>query len=359
MCPPDLIVRWNQQSAVLLLQNGSEILFRAFDDPRKTLSLNLSWWGCDQIEEIEEDLYLQLLGRLRDKSCRYAFGVGNPEPTWVKSRLKDASLTDDKIDFFEAASTSNPHLPSDYITSLTRYYPDFWVKRYVHGDWTSFEGQVLSLFDLSRDVIDPFDFPVKWSQVYVIDYGYRNPLACLHFVVDYDDNYYIVNEHYKSEQVITWHAERLTAMGIKAKSYVLIDPSCSAKTRVKDNIQVSIIDEFNDCGIYPIPANNDTAGLIRANILFGAGRLKIFKNCENTIREVSGLRWKKVKPNFNKNLPEEEEDKNNHTTDCIKYFVNSRVKAVEEEKPKHWPQRERELVLMGEGKYRKSDWYND
>jgi len=106
-------------------------------------------------------------------------------------------------------------------------------------------------------------------------------------------------------------------------------------------------------------ANYEMAGLLRANQWFKDGRLKIFRNCFNTIKEVSELRWKKVKATWDKNLPETEEDKNNHTTDCLKYFANSRTKAAVAPKPDHYPmlQREKELQRVG-GPRKQGDWYN-
>lgn len=357
VCPPDLIKSFHKQENKVTLINGAEILFRAFDDPRKVLSMNLGWFGIDQLEEISEEMYLQLLGRLRNKSCRYAFGVGNPEPGWVKKRFKDINGQDKDLLLIEATTMENPHLPTDYVDNLIKNYPDFWVKRYVYGDWNVFEGQVFSEFIENRHVIDPFDVPAAWKREFVIDYGYRNPLACIKIAIDYDDNYYVIEEHYEREQVISWHAEKIKAMGYDKKLTCWIDPSCAAKNRTKNNIQVSVIDEFIDEGINPIPANNEIAGVMRVNQWFKEDRLKIFRNCVNTIKEVGSLRWKKVKPDWNRNLPEEIEDKDDHIVDCIKYFANSRPIASKRPLPANQPMIDRMERLTKTGKHKEKDWY--
>lgn len=341
ICPPELIKEFHRQENKITLVNGAEIIFRAFDDPRKILSMNLGWIGVDQLEEISEEMYLQMLGRLRDKECRYFFGVGNPEPNWVKTRFKENKSQDPDIVLVEATTMENPHLPADYISNLIKNYPDFWVKRYVYGDWNTFEGQIFTEFMENRDVIDPFEVPKTWRRDWLIDYGYRNPLACIKIVTDFDDNYYVIDEHYEREQIISYHAKKIKDMGYTDKEYALIDPSCKAKTRVKNERQVSIIDEFMDEGIVCLPANNDIAGTLRVNQWFKDCRLKIFRNCVNTINEVKNLRWKKVKPDWNKNIPEEEEDRNNHTTDLLKYFANSRPQASKEPKPDNYVMVER------------------
>jgi len=353
VCPPELIRDFHKQENKLTLVNQAEILFRAFDDPRKVLSMNLGWFGVDQIEEISEEMYLQLMGRLRAKECRYAFGVGNPEPNWVKRRFKDIQGKDQDLLLIEATTMENPHLPKDYVENLIKNYPDFWVKRYVYGDWNTFEGQVFSEFAESKDVIDPFEIPKGWREEYVVDYGYRNPFACLKFVIDYDDNYYVVAEHYEREKILSYHAAQIKAMGYAKGKTLYIDPSTSAKTRTKNEMQVSIMDELVDEGVYPIPANNDISGIMRANQAFKDGRLKIFRSCVNTIREVSELRWKKVKPGWDKNIPEEIEDKDDHTTDIIKYFMNMRPSAPVRPKTLKDYAQERLDRLMKVGSYEK------
>jgi len=361
VCPPDLIKQYNKQENIVYFINDAQMIFRAFDDPRKVLSMNLGWFGIDQLEEIEEEMYLQLLGRLRSPHARYAFGVGNPEPNWVKRRFKDNNGEDKDLFFVEATSLENPYLPKDYVQNLIKNYPDHWVKRYVYGDWSTFEGQVFTDFVEVNNVIDPFEVPKTWKCEYVIDYGYRNPFACIKIAIDYDDNYYIIDEHYEREQIISYHAKKVMELGYDKSQTCWIDPSCSAKNRTKNELQVSIIDEFVDEGIYPIPANNNVAGIMRVNQWFKDGRLKIFRNCTNSIREIQNLRWKKVRPDWNKNMPEEIEDRDNHVCDCIKYFANSRPMASKKPKPANWFMEEHRQMLMKSGKYkRKNDeWYND
>lgn len=357
ICPPELIKGYHRQENKITLINDAEILFRAFDDPRKILSMNLGWFGIDQLEEISEEMYLQLIGRLRDQTCRYAFGVGNPEPGWVKRRFKDVSGQDQDLLFIEATTMENPHLPPDYVENLLKNYPEFWVKRYVYGDWSAFEGQVFTHFKEAVHVIDPFEIPKTWKKEFVIDYGYRNPLACVKIAIDYDDNYFVVDEHYEREQVISWHAEKIKAMGYDKSFTLWIDPSCSAKNRTKNNIQVSIIDEFTDEGLFPIPANNEIAGVLRVNEWFKDGRLKIFRNCVNTVKEISEWRWKKVKPDWNKNLPEQTEDRNDHICDSLKYFANSRPMASKKPLPANQPMIDRMDRLKKTGRFKVRDWY--
>lgn len=357
VCPAEMIASYHKQNNMITLKNGAEILFRAFDDPRKILSMNLGWFGIDQIEELTEELFLQLLGRLRNLECRFAFGVGNPEPGWVKKRFKDNKGQDKDTLFIEATTLENPHIPKDYIINLKNNYPDFWVKRYVYGDWNTFEGQVFSEFNEANHIIDPFEIPKTWKTEYVIDYGYRNPLACLKIAIDYDDNYYFIDEHYEREKIISYHAEKIKEMGYTKRHMCWIDPSCNAKIRTKNEIQVSIIDEFMDCGIFPIPANNDVSGFMRANQKFKSGQLKIFRNCINTIREVGGLRWKRVKPDWNKNMPEEMEDRDNHCPDCISYFMNSRPQASKAPLPENYEMEVRRQSFINQRKA--GNWYDN
>lgn len=350
-----LVKNYQQQQSLVTLVNGSEVVFRALDDPMKIKSMNLAYFGIDQIEETTEEMYLELLGRLRDPQVRFAFGVCNPEPNWVKVRFKDNQAEDTFLT--ECTSYENPYLPADYVDNLIKNYPQFWVKRYVYGSWDVFEGQVFKEFVESKHVIPVREFHERFIKDYVIDYGYRNPFACLKFITDYDDNHYVVDEHYEAEKLISYHAQKIKDLGYKEREVCWIDPSCASKIREKNGKMVSIMDELQDEGILTRPADNSSAGFNRINEWFKKDKLFILENCFNTIREIKGLRWKKVKSNWDKNLPEEMEDRNNHTTDCLNYYANSRPDVPEAPKPKNWP-----LYKHFEDRKKpkkQGDWYNE
>lgn len=349
LCPLELIKNFNKQEGVMELINGANILFKAFDKPYKVKSINLGWAGFDQLEDIPYETWLHFLGRLRSDQCQMMFGVGNPESNWIVEKIKDNQSPEFKM--YEAPSQSNPHLPEGYIQTMIEQYPKHWVKRFIFGSWDHFASQVLNEFIESKHVIEPFTIPPSWeaSAEYVIDYGFRNLTFVIKVLRDFDGNHFIVGEHAESEQVVTYHRKKIYELGYTPKHIAYIDPSTRARNRVKNETQISIIDEFTDTDypypVYPIPANNDISGYNRLNEWFKQDKLKIFRSCPQLIRQIKGLRWKKVRADWDQNMPEKEEDRDNDGTDCLKYYANSRPPDVPLPTDKLNPLRNRYLKL--------------
>lgn len=66
-------------------------------------------------------------------------------------------------------------------------------------------------FDERVHVIEPFPVPKEWQDNISIDPGLNNPLAALWFAVDYDDNVYVVYEHFAAGKDIDYHAAAIGA----------------------------------------------------------------------------------------------------------------------------------------------------
>ena len=83
-------------SRIAKFNNGSSIVFRAFDKDTNILSAEYDLACVCQIEDIQEELYKQLLGRLSGSVMPKAFilAEGNPKGNWVKPTFYD--LTDDE-----------------------------------------------------------------------------------------------------------------------------------------------------------------------------------------------------------------------------------------------------------------------
>lgn len=321
---PDLRSRYNASTHLLRYPNGSEILFSELSDTTGLLSLNLDWYWVDQGEETTEEAHLTLNGRLRGtRGPRLGFYTGNPAGhDFIWRRFKQGMHGKDYV-LFEAPSQENErNLPSDYIASLLANAPDAWVKRYVYGSWDAFEGLIWPEFVEARHCVTPFEIPWEWERFRVIDHGRVNPTACLWFAVDFDGTVYVYREYYKPG-LVEHHAPAIRdAEKLEALTY--LDPSAFGRNQEKDGILCSVADQYQEHGIFCTPANNDVRGGIdKVGEFFKAGRLKIFKGCENLVRELGDYQWKKLKGALlgEKNAPEEPRKVNDHACDALRYGV--------------------------------------
>jgi PBSX family phage terminase large subunit len=320
-------------------KNGSRIIWTSTDQDNlsKIKSMNI---GCVFIDEatdgISLDVFLMFKTRLRRKvpGVRYQICLAsNPEPGWVKTIFVDRKLQPndepDDYAFIQALPKDNPHLPEDYKDKF-KGFPEDWIRRYWEGDWTSFTGAIFTNFNEKKNCCHPFNVPHKWKHYRVIDYGYRNPFCCLWFAYSEEDEQIVVyKEHYEKEQEIPYHVDVILDNSDPAIEYEdVIDPQCVAKDRVHKAVQASIIDEIVDLSenkILPSQGARSFNGLHRVNHWFKQEKIYIIKEtCPNLVNEVKNLKYRKptARDLLSAHVPEKEVDKDNHSTDCLKYFAN-------------------------------------
>jgi PBSX family phage terminase large subunit len=351
-CPPDWYAAenggvWNKSENYVKLYNGSEIIFRHLDtiSEKELLSLNLGFFGIDQAEEIPESVFTILQSRLRknDVARRYGFLICNPAGhNWLWHNFHPDSKDRMSSGFYVESTTYDnmKNLPEDYKHMEESYSPEM-VKRYLYGSWDVFEGQVFVEFDKSVHVVDPFEIPNEWERLISIDHGLVNPTAVLWGAVDKDGNIFIYDEHYEGGKTVSYHAGKIKQKtGKQNISLTIIDPSTQAKNREKDGFPFSVIQEYNDYGIYPVPGNNDVSASINRIKEYlkvqpkkphpiiagkiGSPRMYIFRSCEHTIDEMTKYHWRKVGTMANRNPLESVSDIDDHTVDALRYMIMAR-----------------------------------
>jgi PBSX family phage terminase large subunit len=355
VCPPEFYDesgggQWKPSENHLKLINGSEIIFRHLDtiSEKELLSLNLGWFFIDQAEEIGERVFQTLQSRLRLATVpnRFGFIVCNPEPgnwiymNWRKPIEEGKPKPDHHL--VESSSFDNPYLPKDYLQSLLASYPAEMQKRFIEGRWDAFENQIFPEFDRNIHAINPFDIPNDWEKIVAVDHGLVNPTAALFTAIDYDGNIIVFDEYY-APGIVSDHARNIIAKTQdKEISMWVIDPSTQAKTREKDGMPWSVIEEYEDYGLFFTPANNEKLASInrvkeflklsplRRHIqtnITPAPRLYIFKNCVNLLWELPQYQWRKLRGLSQRNAPEQARDFNDHAIDALRYMIMSRFPA--------------------------------
>lgn len=125
-------------SVVLHTFNGktSEIIFRNLDGLSKgeLLGLNLGGFAIDQAEDVPEEIFLVLKGRLRRANTVHrVFMTSNPKLSWLYRAFKQEP--EDNYRLIEGSTLENTvNLPPEYIADLEKYPPS-WRRQYVEGIW--------------------------------------------------------------------------------------------------------------------------------------------------------------------------------------------------------------------------------
>lgn len=344
-CPEELISKFNKTDQLLTLVNGSQIHFWPLDDPGKLSNLNLGWFMIDQGEEIPEEMFQMLQGRLRRMdSPRCGIVLANPNGhDWIWRR--NVYLGGEKGAYrnhgmVHAKTTDNPNLPADYLDSLM-HMPEAWIKRFVEGSFDVFSGQIWPEFDQDIHCVRPFPLPDHWDIVEGIDHGRRNPTAVLWAAFDEKGNCFIFDEHYEAGRLVGHHAEKIHEKRAlyRLPIYTVIDASAAQQD---PNTGRSVIDEYWDYGIITVPSDRHVPARINrvaewlmfrkdhAHPLTGETReegwpkLYIFNNCVNLIEHVGQYQWKKKPPLQDEDAKEKPKEKDDHDVDAMGYVLMSR-----------------------------------
>ena len=177
----------------------------------------------------------------------------------------------------------------------------------------------------------------------------NNPLSAHWYCVDFDDNIYVVAEHYEAKRDIDYHAAAIkrisAALGWhtdgKGRVGALIDSAANQRTLAGSK---SVSELFWERGIQVnANVNKDLfAGIARVkNALKGEGgkpRLYIFSNCVHLIRELKGYFW------GTGDVPKKRDD---HALDELRYYIMSKPHNAPPEKPLTAVQRDKLRLSRG------------
>ena len=141
-----------------------------------------------------------------------------------------------------------------------------------------------------------------------IDFGFKNPTAIAIIKKDRDDNFYIVDEWYKTGKTQDEIEEKALQM----------QETYQVRFWYPDPAEPDRIESMKRKGLYCREVNKDIeAGVDRVRELIKKGQLKVEKHCINTIDEFETYHY-----------PEDDEKEdpvkaNDHLMDAIRYAIYS------------------------------------
>lgn len=159
--PSELVASHHKTERYFRLINGSVIMYGGLGNDVEAIKAisnmpELGWFGVDQAEQITEQQFLLLDGRLRLvlPGIRYkAMLTANPEPGWLRDRFIEDDLPDHR--FIPALPKDNPFLPEGYEKKLYELYPEALAERLIAGNWdVDTEGKALINHKLIREAIN-------------------------------------------------------------------------------------------------------------------------------------------------------------------------------------------------------------
>lgn len=132
--------KWVSTEQKLVFRNGSEILFRHFEEPNKLKSLNLGFVEIEEMSDIPYDTFKMLLARMRQrvpkswKNFTYRiFGHTNPEIQrgWIYKTFLTSPPPNYRV--ISAPTTQNIYLPDGFCDELKKLYDKSYYETFVLG----------------------------------------------------------------------------------------------------------------------------------------------------------------------------------------------------------------------------------
>ena len=145
----------NKSESVMVLENGSRIIFRSADNPARLVGFEVADVLIDEIDVLSQkdaqETWVKMIGRARQKkpdgSINTVACVSTPEgfkwlyDTFERNRRPGYELV-------RAPTSSNPYLPAGYLDALKATYPDNLLLAYCDGYFTNLtSGAVYPEFD--------------------------------------------------------------------------------------------------------------------------------------------------------------------------------------------------------------------
>jgi len=227
--------------------------------------------------------------------------------------------------FVPARLTDNPHLMADgQYEAMLRSLPEVERKRLLEGDWDVAEGAAFPEFTRSRHVVEPYDLPTNWPRIRAADYGYASPSCVLWGAIDWDNNIWVYRELYAKHLT----AEQLADKILEAEQfdplphYTVLDSSCWNKT----GFGPSIAEVMMRQGVRWTPSDrNRIQGKMEVHRRLADDpysqepRLRIFSNCQHTIKQLAGIPLSKT------NSEDVDTKAEDHAYDALRYMAMTRM----------------------------------
>jgi len=324
---------YDKQLRTLTLTNKSTIEFMSYEQDLEKFA-GTSRHGIWFDEEPPQDIYVENLLRLLDVGGTYWITMTPVDGmTWTYDDLYLAARVSDEIDVIEVDVEENPHINATEIDAIFSGLDEDERQARRHGHYVQVGGLIYKMFG-EHNIIEPFIPPRQWLHFASMDHGLNNPTCFGWLACSPDGDLFLYDEHYKSGEVVSWHAFRVHEKNLeheRVPDYYVGDPSI----RNTDPITgTSVQIEYVEHGIPIVPGNNDVhaginlvASRLKLNTHTGRPRLFIMKNCEKTIWEANKYRWAtwaSKKHIREKNKKEEPHKKDDHAMDMLRYGVASR-----------------------------------
>lgn len=126
----ELVADFHRSEMRVKLTDGKTILFRSAEKPDRLRGPNLGWFWLDEAALMPQEVWLIMLGRLREHPGR-AWATTTPRG---KNWLYEAFLNPDHA-VIRSSTRQNIYLPQTFVSTLEQAYTSEWQRQEIEGEF--------------------------------------------------------------------------------------------------------------------------------------------------------------------------------------------------------------------------------
>lgn len=207
---------------------------------------------------------------------------------------------------FHFTTRDNPFIPSEEIDKAQQEMEENRFAQEYMADFRKAEGLVYKDFDRSKHVFSEV-IPIREiRRIASVDFGWTNPTCVLTIVIDYDNNYWVLDEMYKTQK--------------NMQDIIQYCKTTRASEFYPDPAEPDRIEEMKLAGLNVQEVSKDIEfGITCVQKMFKTNKIKIHSSCVNLISELETYHYPDKKPDHNE--PELPVKENDHAMDALRYAL--------------------------------------
>lgn len=304
----------NKSDQHIKVVNGSEILFKGFDDPEKIKSIaGITRVWIEEATELSRDDFNQLNLRVRGRDNLQITLTFNPidEDHWIKNYFFDTPETKERTTILHTTYKDNKFIDEAYKKELESYAiidPNYY-KIYALGEWG---GQTEGRIFRTWEEVDSFpNYDGSW---FGLDFGFSNDPTAIVRTIKANDRIYFDEICYRTGLTNSDIAGLLKSEGYRGELVIC------------DSAEPKSIEELRRLGIKAIGSDKGKGSIMAGIDFLKRSNVVITSRSHNIRKENRYYQWQQTKDGKFINIPK---DFMNHCIDCMRYSQSFNIPTIE------------------------------
>lgn len=294
--PDGLLEHTNSADSAMWLKPDILVECKTGKDPKRLVGAGLNGVWLEEASRLAPTAWQEFIRPTLSDKLGWCNVTGTPlGRDWVyENFVKPAQKEVPGYEFHTWRTIDNPHVQREEIEHQRKVMAPEFFRREYEASFDAFIGQIYSEWN-DKWCFDEVPQGLQFARILGgCDWGYTNPGALVVVGIGYDGTVWVLDEVYKRQLLVEefWVPEAKKLQEKWRFNEWVADPA------EPDNIQrfsragMQVTGHRNyGSGKFDEHARSVMSGIRRVSGLIHQGKLRISKNCKNTLDELRNYRW--------------------------------------------------------------------